>query len=179
MAHGFFHLTQTCNRCGGEGKIVGSPCSKCNGQGSVKTPRKISVKIPAGVDTGSQLRVRGEGEEAEDGKGDLYVLIRVKKHPIFERHDNDLLCEVRVDVAQAILGCEIEVPTMHGNVEMRIPAGTPPGKVFRLREKGVPDIRTRDTGDELVRVIVDIPVNLGSGEKKLIQEFAKSRGIKI
>jgi molecular chaperone DnaJ len=179
VAHGFFHLTQTCSRCSGEGKVIGAPCSRCSGQGSVKTPRKISVKIPAGVDTGSQLRVRGEGEEAEGGKGDLYVLIRVKKHPVFERHDNDLLCEVRVDVAQAILGCEIEVPTMHGNVEMRIPAGTPSGKVFRLREKGVPDIKTRDTGDELVRVMVNIPVNLSSGERKLIQEFARSRGVDI
>ena len=118
-------------------------------------------------------------KEAEDGKGDLYVMIKVRKHPVFERHDNDLLCEVRVDVAQAILGCEIEVPTMHGNVEMRIPAGTPSGKVFRLREKGVPDIRTRNTGDELVRVVVDIPANLSSGERKLIQEFARLRGVDI
>ena len=179
VAHGFFHLTQTCSKCGGEGKTIGTPCPKCAGQGSVRTPRKISVKIPAGVDTGSQLRVRGEGEEAEGGKGDLYCLIKVRRHPVFERHDNDLLCEVHIDVVVALLGGEIDVPTLGGSVKMRVPSGTQSGKVFRLREKGVPDLHSRDTGDELVRVIVDIPGNLSSGEKKLMQEFARLRGVDI
>ena len=179
VSHGFFHLTQTCSKCGGEGKIVTTPCPKCAGQGHVKVPRKISVKIPAGVDTGSQLRVRGEGEETEGGQGDLFVLIKVRRHPFFERHEDDLLCEVHIDVAQAILGTEIEVPTLAGNVMMKIPPGTNSGKIFRLREKGVPDLRSRNKGDDLVRVVVDIPGSLNSNEKKLMQEFAKSRGIKI
>ncbi|MBI5874230.1 MAG: molecular chaperone DnaJ [Candidatus Omnitrophica bacterium] len=179
VAHGFFHLTQTCSKCGGEGKIIVAPCPKCNGQGTMRMPRKISVKVPAGVDTGSQLRVRGEGEEAEGGKGDLYVLIRVRRHHMFERKDNDLLCEVHVHVVQAILGSEIDVPTLSGAVKMRIPAGTQSGKVFRLREKGVPDLRTRSKGDELVRVIVDIPETLSSNEKRLMQEFARLKGINI
>ncbi|HAJ57382.1 MAG TPA: molecular chaperone DnaJ [Candidatus Omnitrophica bacterium] len=179
VAHGFFHLTQTCSKCGGEGKVISTPCPKCGGQATVRMPRKISVKIPAGVDTGSQLRVRGEGEEAQGGKGDLYVIVRVKKHPLFERHENDLICEVHVDVAQAILGAEIDVPTLSGEVKMKVPAGTPSGKIFRLRDKGVPDLRTRANGDELVRISVDMPQNLGSGEKKLIQEFARIRGVKI
>lgn len=179
VAHGFFHLTQTCSKCAGEGKVIATPCPKCGGQATVRMPRKISVKVPAGVDTGSQLRVRGEGEEAQGGKGDLYVLVRVRKHNVFERHGNDLVCDVHIDVAQAMLGAEIDVPTLSGEVKMRVPAGTQSGKVFRLRDKGVPDLRTRDTGDELVRVIVDVPQNLGSGEKKLIQEFARLRGVNI
>lgn len=179
VSHGFFHLTQTCPKCGGEGKIIATPCPKCAGQGSMRVPRKITVKIPAGVDTGSQLRVRGEGEEAEGGKGDLFVLINVRKHPLFERHDNDLLCAVHVDIAQAILGAEIDVPTLNGHVKMRIPPGTQSNKIFRLREKGVPDLRTRYRGDELVRIIVDIPEHLNSSERKLIQEFARLRGVNI
>ena len=179
VSHGFFHLTQTCSKCGGEGKVITSPCPKCAGQGHARVTRKISVKIPAGVDTGSHLRVRGEGEQAEGGTGDLYVLIRVRRHPVFERHENDLLCEIHVDVAQAILGAEVEVPTLDGRVKMRIPPGTPSGKIFRLREKGVSDLRTRAKGDELVRVVVDIPATLSSNERKLIQEFARLRGVSI
>jgi molecular chaperone DnaJ len=174
-----FLMTQACSKCGGEGKVVTTPCPQCAGQGHVKIPRKISVKIPAGVDTGSQLRLRGEGEQTEGGQGDLFVLIRVRRHPFFERHENDLLCEVHIDVTQAILGAEIKVPTLTGNVMMKIPSGTNSGKIFRLREKGAPDLKSRNKGDELVRVVVDIPGNLNSNEKKLMQEFAASRGIKI
>ena len=179
VSHDSFLMTQTCSKCGGEGKVVTTPCPQCSGQGYVKIPRKISVKIPAGVDTGSQLRLRGEGEQTEGGQGDLFVLIRVRRHPFFERHENDLLCEVHIDVTQAILGAEIKVPTLTGNVIMRIPSGTNSGKIFRLREKGMPDLKSRNKGNELVRVVVDIPDNLNSNEKKLMQEFATSRGIKI
>ncbi len=178
-SHGFFHLTQTCSKCGGEGKIIGAVCPKCGGQGTMKVPRKISVKIPAGVDTGSQLRIRGEGEQAEGGKGDLYVLVKVRHHHLFERQHNDLLCEVHVDVAQALLGSEIDVPTLSGSVKMKIPAGTQSGKVFRLRDKGVPDLRNRSNGDELVKITINIPDALSAAEKKLIQEFARLRGINI
>lgn len=179
MAHGFFHLTQTCSRCGGEGKIVSSPCTKCNGEATVRMSRKISVKIPAGVDNGSHLRVRGEGEEGAGGRGDLYVLIRVRPHHMFERQHNDLLCDVHTDISQAVLGAEIEVPTLSGSVKMKIPAGTQSGKVFRLKDKGVPDVRSRARGDELVRVLVDIPESLSAQEKKLMQEFARLRGVEL
>ncbi len=179
MSQGFFQMTQTCRKCGGEGKIIATPCPKCSGQGQEKVRRKISVKIPAGVDTGSHLRLRGEGEEAEGGRGDLYVIIRVQRHHLFERQHNDLLCEVRVDVVQAILGGEIDVPTLNGMVKMKIPSGTQSGKTFRLKDKGVPDLSSRHKGDELVRVIVDIPADLNSDEKKLMQEFARLRGVVV
>lgn len=179
VSQGFFHLTQTCHKCGGEGKIIATPCPNCLGQGREKVRRKISVKIPAGVDTGSHLRLRGEGEEGEGGKGDLYVVIGVRKHHLFERHDNDLLCEVRVDVSQAILGAEVDVPTMSGMVKMKIPCGTQSGKIFRLKDKGVPDLSTKRKGDELVRLIVDIPGDLSAAEKKTIQEFARLRGVSV
>ncbi|MFH1691948.1 MAG: molecular chaperone DnaJ [Candidatus Omnitrophota bacterium] len=179
VSQGFFHMTQTCRKCGGEGKIVTTPCPKCSGQGREKVKRKISVKIPAGVDTGSHLRLRGEGEEAEGGRGDLYVVIRVRKHHLFERHHNDLLCEVHVDVVKAILGGEIDVPSLSGLVKMKIPSGTQSGKIFRMKDKGVPDLSSKRKGDELVRVIVDIPGDLNSNEKKTVQEFARLRGISI
>jgi len=179
VSQGFFHLTQTCSKCGGEGRVITSPCPECSGQGRVKTPRKISVKIPAGVDTGSQLRVRGEGEEGEGGKGDLFVAVHVKPHHLYERRDNNILCEVHIDVAQAILGAEIDVPTLYGQVRMKIPAGTQSGKTFRVRDKGAPDLHSRSKGDELVRVIIDIPQGLTAAQKKLIEEFARVRNIEI
>jgi molecular chaperone DnaJ len=179
VSQGFFHLTQTCPKCRGEGKTITSPCSKCSGQGRMKVSKKMTVKIPPGVDTGSSLRMRAEGEAGEAGAGDLYVVMRVRSHPVFERHENDLACEVHIDVAQAILGAEVDAPTLDGSVRMKIPAGTPSGKVFRLREKGVPDVHTRRRGDELVRVLVDMPQSLSGAERKLIQEFARSRGVKV
>lgn len=179
VSQGFFHLTQTCSKCAGEGKVITNPCPECAGQGHVKVPRKLSVKIPAGVDNGSQLRVRGEGEESEGGRGDLFVVIRVKPHHLFEREDSNILCEVRIDAAQAILGAEIEVPTLYGQVKMKVPAGTQPGKVFRIREKGIIDLHSRSKGDELVRVIIDIPQGLTAAQRKLIEEFARIRNIEI
>ncbi|MGE5279416.1 MAG: molecular chaperone DnaJ [Deltaproteobacteria bacterium] len=179
VSHGFFHLSQTCPKCGGEGQIITTPCPKCAGQGRLKVPKKISVRIPAGVDTGSQLRVRGEGEAADGGRGDLFVVIRVAPHHLFERHGSDLLCEVHVDITQAILGAEIEVPTLSGNVTMKVPAGTQSGKTFRLREKGLPDIHSRHRGDEHVRIIVDIPTGLAGKERQLVQDLARLRGVKV
>jgi len=178
VAHGFFHLSQTCPKCGGEGQIITTPCPTCAGQGRVKVPKKISVKVPAGVDTGSQLRIRGEGEAAESGRGDLFVIISVRPHHLFERHGSDLLCDVHVDITQAILGSEIDVPTLNGNVKMKVPAGTQSGRTFRLRDKGMPDVRSRGRGDELVRVVVDTPTSLSTKERQLIQELARLRGVK-
>ncbi len=169
-------MAQTCSRCGGEGSIISMPCPNCRGEGRVKETHKIKVKIPAGVDTGSTLRIRGEGEEGTAGRGDLYVIIEVRHHPVFERHNNDLLTEVSISVSNAILGAEIEVPTLDGKVKMKVPPGTQSGKVFRLREKGLPDLHNKGTGDELVRVNIDIPTRLTTEQRRLIEEFAKLSG---
>jgi len=176
MSSGFFRVSTTCNRCGGKGKIITSPCHECGGEGRIKTKRKIKVKIPAGVDTGSQLRIKGEGEAGTVCKGDLYILIEVEPHDIFKRDGDDLYTEVPVSLAKAILGGEIDVPTLDGKVSMRIPAGTQSGKVFRLKGKGIINLHTRSYGDEFVKVDVIIPTNLTPQEKKLIEEFARLRG---
>jgi len=152
VSNGFFQLAQTCSRCGGEGSIIQTPCSDCHGEGRVKISRKLKVRIPAGVDTGSSLRIRGEGEAGTAGSGDLYVVIEVKPHPVFERQHNDILTEVNISLVKAILGAEVEVPTLEGKVKMKIPAGTQSGRIFRLKEKGIPDVHSKQSGDELVRV---------------------------
>ena len=179
VSSGFFQMAQTCPRCRGEGSVIQVPCPQCNGEGRQKITRHIKVKIPAGVDTGSQLRVRGEGEAGLSGRGDLYVVIEVRPHSFFQRHDNDILVEADISFSKAILGGEIEVPTLDGKVKMKIPAGTQPGRIFRLREKGIPDLHGRGCGDELVRVNVEIPVRLGSEQRKLIEEFARISGEEI
>jgi len=176
MSSGFFRLSTTCNRCGGRGKIITTPCSVCQGEGRVKTRKKIKIKIPAGVDTGSQLRIKGEGETGLAAKGDLYVLIEVEPHPIFKREGSDLYTEVSISLTKAILGGEIDVPTLDGKVSMKIPAGTQSGKVFRLKGKGIIDLHTKSYGDEFVKVNVIIPTNLTPQERKLIEEFARLRG---
>lgn len=176
MSSGFFQIRQTCPKCRGEGSIIGQPCTTCGGEGRQRVTRKIQVKIPAGVDTGSSLRVRGEGEAGTQGRGDLYVVIGVAQHPDFERHNNDILSEVKISLASAILGSEVEVKTLAGKVKMKIPAGTQPGKIFRLKEKGMPDVHSYTRGDQMVRVNVDIPSDLNAQERKLIEEFARLRG---
>ncbi len=179
MSSGFFQLSQTCSRCGGEGSVITHPCSDCRGEGRIKVSRKIKVKVPAGVDTGSQLRIRGEGEAGTAARGDLYVLIECAPHPIFERHDNNILTQVNIGVAKAILGGEVEVPTLDGKVKMKIPAGTQSGKVFRLRGKGIIDLHTKTYGDELVQVNVEIPTHLSSEQRRLIEEFARLSGEEV
>ncbi|MFA6217374.1 MAG: molecular chaperone DnaJ [Candidatus Omnitrophota bacterium] len=176
VSNGFFQMAQTCTRCHGEGALVQMPCTDCSGEGRVKVTRNIKVKIPAGVDTGSHLRVRGEGESGTAGRGDLYVVIEVRHHPVFERHNNDILAELTVSMPKAILGAEVEIPTLTGKVMMKIPPGTQSGRVFRLKEKGVPDVHGRGVGDELVKVNVQIPVNVSSEQRKLIEEFARLSG---
>jgi len=176
VSSGFFQMAQTCPRCRGEGSIIQSPCPQCHGEGRQKVSRNIKVKIPAGVDTGSNLRVRGEGEAGSSSRGDLYVVIEVHHHPVFERHNNDILTEIRISLSKAILGGDVIVPTLTGKADMKIPAGTQSGKIFRLKEKGIPDVHGRDIGDELVRVIVDIPVSLTSDQRRAIEEFARLSG---
>lgn len=179
VSSGFFQLAQTCSRCSGEGSIIQTPCPECRGEGRTKVTRKIKVKIPAGVDTGSHLRIRGEGEAGIAGRGDLYVIIEVQQHPVFARHNNDILTEITISLSKAILGGEVEVPTLNGKVSMKIPPGTQSGKVFRLKEKGIPDLHSRAIGDELVRVNVDIPTRLTPQQRQLIEEFARLSGENI
>lgn len=175
---GFFSIARTCPRCQGEGEVIQMPCPQCHGQGRVKVERKIDVNIPAGVETGTRLRISGEGEAGRRGgaRGDLYILIYVKKHPIFTKDGNDIMCEVPISFAQAALGDEVEVPTLEGKVKMKVPAGTQNGKVFRLRGKGVSDIRGYTRGDELVNIAVEVPTRLNSKQKQLLKEFADSGG---
>ncbi|MDD5680127.1 MAG: molecular chaperone DnaJ [Candidatus Omnitrophica bacterium] len=176
-SNGFFQLRQTCPKCHGEGSVIQTPCPTCRGEGRVKEVHKIKVKIPPGVDTGSHLRVRGEGEDGTAGRGDLYVIIEVEQHPVFERHHNDLFAEVTISVAKAVIGGETDVPTLDGHhIKMKIPPGTQSGVIFRVKEKGIPDVHSRMPGDELVRIIVDIPKRLTPEQRRLIEEFARLSG---
>ena len=176
VSSGFFQMAQTCPKCRGEGELIQATCPSCHGEGRSKVTRNIKVKIPAGVDTGSNLRVRGEGEAGTADRGDLYVVIEVRQHAVFERHDNDILAHITISLSKAILGAEVEVPTLNGKVAMKIPAGTQSGKIFRLREKGIPDVHGRGIGDELVKVTVEIPAKLTAEQRKLIEEFARISG---
>jgi molecular chaperone DnaJ len=177
ISQGFFTMRRTCPRCRGEGERIAKPCNGCHGEGRVKKTRKLNLKIPGGIEDGTTLKVSGEGEAGERGgdRGSFYVHIRVKPHPIFERSGNDILLETKISVHHAALGSEIEVPTLDGNVRLKIPSGTQPGKVFRIKGKGFPDLRGYGSGDELVRVNVEIPENLSGQEKKLLEEFGKLR----
>ncbi|MCK9431625.1 MAG: molecular chaperone DnaJ [Candidatus Omnitrophica bacterium] len=176
VSNGFFQLAQTCSRCGGEGSIISSPCPECRGEGRVKITKKIKVKIPPGVDNGSQLRVRSEGEAGTSSRGDLYVVIEVHDHGIFRRHHNDIITAVDISMVKAVLGGEVEVPALDGKLTMKIPPGTQCGKTFRLKGKGIPDLHTREAGDELVRVNIEIPTRLNAQQKQLIEEFARLTG---
>jgi molecular chaperone DnaJ len=176
VSSGFFQYSQTCPKCRGEGSITQTPCVTCRGEGRVRQVRKIKVKIPAGVETGSHLRMRGEGEDGPGGKGDLYIIIEVARHNIFERHHNDLFTEITISLSKAVLGGETDVPTLDGHVKMKIPAGTETGNMFRLKDKGMPDLHNRLRGDELVRVKVEIPKRLNAEQKRLMEEFARLSG---
>jgi len=173
---GRFETVRTCSRCQGQGKVVEKPCSECRGNGKVRRSRKINIRIPAGVDTGSKLRMQGEGEVGTAGgpSGDLYVYIKVKPHEIFERQGNDLLCEFAISFTDAALGAEIEVPTMDGVSKLHVPAGTQTGTVFNIRGKGMPSLRHgQRPGDILVAVRVTIPARLSERQKELLQQFAE------
>jgi molecular chaperone DnaJ len=172
---GQFTSVTTCNRCRGEGKIIDKPCQECRGRGTIQRTRKISVKIPPGVDTGSRVRISGEGEAGERGgpPGDLYVVIHVKPHEIFVRENDDILCEVPISFSQASLGDEIEVPTLDGKAKIKIPAGTQTGTIFRLRGKGMPNLQGYGKGDQHVRVVVVTPTKLSEKQRELLEELAK------
>ena len=173
VSQGFFQLQQTCPRCRGAGTIIKNPCDTCLGQGRVRRTRKLSVKVPAGVDTGDRIRLNGEGEAGRNGgpPGDLYVEMHVKEHPIFEREGEHLSCEVPVSFATASLGGSINVPTLEGDVTLKIPAETQSGRVFRLRDKGVQPVRGGARGDLFCRVVIETPVNLSVEQKELIRKL--------
>lgn len=176
IQQGFFSIQQTCPRCYGRGTVIADPCKTCGGDGRVEKQKTLSVKVPAGVDNGDRIRLTGEGEAGEVGgaAGDLYVQIRVKQHPIFTREDNMLYCEVPISFTTAALGGELEVPTLDGRVNLKIPTETQTGKVFRVRGKGVKPVRGGLTGDLLCRVIVETPVNLTKDQKELLQKLAET-----
>ena len=178
MRQGFFAVQQACPTCQGRGKIIKEPCHKCHGHGRVEKSKTLSVKIPAGVDTGDRIRLAGEGEAGEQGApaGDLYVQVQVRQHPIFEREDNNLFCEVPINFAMAALGGEIEVPTLDGRVKLKVPPETQTGKLFRMRGKGVKSVRGGNQGDLLCRVVVETPVKLNERQKQLLQELEESFG---
>jgi len=174
MAQGFFNIRQACPYCQGTGKIVETPCPDCGGEGRVRQRRNIQIHIPAGVDTGSRLRISGEGEAGQRGgpAGDLYVVIHVKQHEFFRRDGNNLYCDVPVALEEAILGGKISVPTLGGHAQIKIPAGTQSGSVFRLKGKGVPSLKGGGRGDLNVRIVVEIPSNLSKEQEKTVQELA-------
>ncbi len=173
MQQGFFSIQQTCPRCHGSGKIVASPCKSCSGQGRIKQHKTLSVKIPAGVDTDDRIRLSGEGEPGVNGgpAGDLYVVVQLKSHAVFQRDHNDLHCEMPISFSIAALGGSIEIPTLDGVATIKIPAETQSGKIFRLRGKGIKGIRSAAHGDLHCHVIVETPVNLTDKQKELLREF--------
>jgi molecular chaperone DnaJ len=173
IQQGFFSMTRTCSRCGGEGKIITDPCKTCGGRKQVERERTLSVKIPAGVETGNTIRLTGEGGLGSYGgpPGDLYVYLTVDEHPIFKREGQDVICDVPISFAQAALGTEIEVPTLFGSAKLKISAGTQAGQIFKLRGKGFPHLRGSGSGDQLCRILIEVPVKLSSRQKELLQEF--------
>jgi molecular chaperone DnaJ len=173
MQQGFFSLQQTCPRCHGSGKIVQSPCSTCQGAGRLKQHKTLSVKIPAGIDEGDRIRLAGEGEAGLNGgpAGDLYVVINLQPHPVFQRDHNDLHCEMPISFTTAALGGEIEIPTLDGHAKLKIPTETQSGKIFRLRGKGIRGVRSSSTGDLLCHIAIETPVNLTTRQKELLQEL--------
>ena len=176
MSQGFFSVHQACPQCRGRGHMISDPCGDCHGQGVIEERKTLSVKIPAGVDTGDRIRLAGKGEAGPQGgpAGDLYVQMHVRDHSIFVREDANLHCEVPISFAQAALGGEIEVPTLSGKVKLKIPAETQSSKLFRLRGKGVAPVRGGATGDLLCRVVLETPVNLSAEQRSLLEAFDKS-----
>jgi molecular chaperone DnaJ len=175
---GFFSISTTCSQCRGEGTIISDPCPKCQGQGRLRKQESLSVRIPPGVDNGSRLKLRGEGEAGYGGgtPGDLYVIIHVKEHSLFVRQENHIVIEVPISFPQAALGCEIEVPTLEGKVNLKVPSGTQSGKVLRLKGKGIIDLHGYGRGDQLIRVVVETPRSLTARQRELLEEFAKLDG---
>jgi molecular chaperone DnaJ len=175
---GLFSFSQSCDRCGGAGQVITEPCKECHGRGKVKKSSKITLKIPAGVDTGTSIRVREKGEAGELGgpSGDLYVVIRIKPDEKYERKGDDLIGSVSVSFSTAALGGEIQVPTINGKVNMKIPPGTQVNRVFRLEGKGMPSLQHRGKGDQYVKVVITVPTKLTQEQRRLLEELKKHGG---
>ncbi|MBM4153701.1 MAG: molecular chaperone DnaJ [Lentisphaerae bacterium] len=173
-SRGFFQVRQTCPVCQGTGEVIAKPCRACHGEGRTKVRRSLQLKIPAGVETGSRLRLAGKGEAGMRGgaAGDLYVVLHVRQHEVFERHDEDIYCEVPIPFEIAALGGEIDVPTIHGSAKLKIPPGTESGRVFRLRGQGVTNPRSGIEGDHHARIRIDVPQKLGGRQRRALEELA-------
>ncbi len=173
MQQGFFQVQQPCPHCHGTGQMISDPCRDCHGEGHVQEHKTLSVKVPAGVDTGDRIRLSGEGEAGTGGAGpgDLYVEVQVKRHDIFTRDGSNLYCDVPLSFVTASLGGEVEVPTLNGKASLKVPEGTQTGTQFRLRSKGVKSVRGGPIGDLMCRVIIETPVKLSKKQKELLQEF--------
>jgi len=172
---------RTCEHCRGEGTIITNPCSECHGSGRIKKTSRISINVPAGIDNGQTISLRGEGEPGTMGgpPGDLYVSIRVKPHPIFKREGYDVICEIPITFTQAALGAEIEIPTLEGTMKFNIPEGTQTGTVFRLKNKGIKHLRSSTKGDQLIKVNVEVPTKLSAKQKELLRQFAEISGDEV
>jgi molecular chaperone DnaJ len=168
----------TCPTCGGAGETISTPCRQCQGRGVERKTSKKTVEVPAGVDNGTQIRMSGEGQPGSNGgpPGDLYLAIKVRPHQYFRRKEDNILLNLDINIAQAALGAEVEVPTVDGKAFLKIPAGTQPGKVLRMREKGVPHLRGRGRGDQMVVINVEIPSRLTSEQRELMENLAASLG---
>ena len=181
LTQGFFSVARTCHHCGGSGRVIVDKCADCGGAGMVREEASVEVKVPPGVDTGTRLKLSGEGEPAPQpgaAPGDLYVVVQVREHPIFRREETEVVCEMPISFTQAALGAHIDVPTLDGPVSMKIPAGTQSGKVFRLRGKGIPSLGGSGRGDQHVRVLVETPTHLTKEQKDLLERFAALSGEK-
>ena len=178
MQNGIFSIQQTCPHCGGSGKKIATPCRDCGGEGRVRHDKTLSVKIPGGVDTGDRIRLSGEGEAGPAGAppGDLYVEVHVREHAIFQREHDDLYCEIPIRFSQAALGADIQVPTLGGEWTLKVPAETQTGKLFRLRNKGVRNVRNGHIGDLICKVVVETPVKLNKHQREMLQQFESSFG---
>jgi molecular chaperone DnaJ len=178
---GMFRMVTTCPNCRGRGTVVREHCPTCRGSGRQMRQRVVKVKIPAGVHEGQAVRIAGEGEPGENGSpsGDLHCYIAIKAHPIFSRHHNDIVCQVPISFTQAALGSNIEVPTLKGREDLEVPAGTQHGEVFKLKGKGLPDLRTYKNGDQIVQILIEIPKKLSDRQKQLLREFAGTEDEKL
>jgi len=172
-SQGFFTISTTCSHCQGDGKFIPHPCKECRGAGKVRKNKKIQIKIPPGVDMGSKLRIRGEGEPGERGgaSGDLFVFIYVEPHDFFSREGDDIVCQIPISFPQAALGAEMEIPTLNGKKKIPIPKGTETGDIFRIKGEGFPRLRGYGRGDQLVQVIVKTPKNLTKRQEEILREF--------
>ncbi|RKH51140.1 molecular chaperone DnaJ [Corallococcus sp. AB049A] len=177
-SQGFFAVSRPCGDCGGSGATIPDPCARCRGSGKTPSEEVIEVAIPGGVDNGTRVRLGGMGEPGDRGApaGDLYVTVIVREHPLFQREEYEVFCEVPVSFTQAALGAKIDVPTLDGKVKMTIPQGTQSGKVFRLRGKGIPHLHSQQRGDQHVRVIIETPTELSSKQRELLERFAEVSG---